>query len=425
MRTGANLSIVFLLAVAGAAAGQVAQPLSLATAQSVSAAQVTATGRLQAVNMARLSPRIAGRLMALGTDAGGHPLDAGMLVAKGQVLFRLDETTFANNVAEAQAALDSATAALEDLKAKTRDERLEQLRQAVAELDLKIADKGKDVARYKQLVEVDKTLPEKRLEDVQLELGTLQSQRKAAQARLAESENGPTRTEIAVAEARVAEKRAALKKDQDDLRDTVVAAPFDGLITRRFKSPGDYLAATPPTDVMEVLSLDELEVEFRLPEAYYGRIVEGQTAVKLTSPLLGSSLEAKVTRIIREIDPAKGTFACRTAVTAAQRARLMPGAFVTAQIQLAPEAGDVVIPQRAVVSEGGRTVVFVAEGGQMKRREIEVGDKLTEGVLIKSGVRDGEQVIVGPAELLKDGSPLPASLIAAAPATSPKKALQP
>jgi len=91
------------------------------------------------------------------------------------------------------------------LQAKTRAERLEQLRQAMAELDLQIANQEKDVARYKQLVEVDKTLPEKRLEDVALELARTKTQRKAAQARLDEAENGATKTEIAMAVARVKE----------------------------------------------------------------------------------------------------------------------------------------------------------------------------------------------------------------------------
>ena len=65
MRCAANLSIVVLLTLAGTATGQVAQPLSLSAAQSISATQVTATGRLQAVISARLSPRISGRLMEL------------------------------------------------------------------------------------------------------------------------------------------------------------------------------------------------------------------------------------------------------------------------------------------------------------------------------------------------------------------------
>ena len=418
MRCATIIPVLAVLCVAASVRAQAGQPLTLVTAQSVTANAVTATGRLQPVITARISPRIAGQMVELGTDAQGHRLDAGLLVTKGQVLFRIEDTTFSNHVAAAEAALVSARAGLENLQAKTREERLEQLRQAVAELDLQIANQEKDVERYTRLVEVDKTLPEKRLEDAELEVAKSKTQRKAAQARLEEAENGATKTEIAVAEARVKEAEVSVKIAQDDLRDTVIHAPFDGMITRRFKSPGDYLVSMPPTEVMEVVSLEELEVEFRLPEAYYGRIEEGKTAVKLTSGLLQSTLDAKVTRIIREIDPAKGTFACRTAVTAAQRAGLMPGAFVTAQIQLAQGVGDVVVPQRAVVTEGGKSAVYVAVDGKMKRTEVEVGDRLTEGVLIKSGVKDGERVLVGPAELLKDGNVLPGYLVPGAPMTA-------
>jgi HlyD family secretion protein len=411
MTSRVTFSILALLCLSGAAAAQVGQPLSLATAQSVTPASVTATGRLQTVISARVSPRVSGQLAELGTDNQGRRLDAGMLVTKSQVLFKLDDTTYSNHLAAAQAALASATAGLEFLKDKTRPEVLEQLRQAVAELDLRVGNQQKDFERYQRLVQVDKTLPEKRLEDAALELDRFKSQRKAAAARLEEAENGATRTAIAVVEARVNEAQVAVKAAQDDVRDTVVLAPFDGMITRRMKSPGDYIAATPPTEVMEIVSLRELEVEFRLPEMYLGRIEEGKTPVKLTSAALQTTLDTTVTRIIREIDPVQGTFACRTAVTADQRGALTPGAFVTAQIRLGKNAADVVVPQRAVVRDGTAAAVFVAADGKMKRVLVEVGDRLTEGVLIKAGLQGGEKVLVGPAELLKDGDRLPEYLV--------------
>jgi HlyD family secretion protein len=402
--------VLAVLCLAASARAQVGQPLSLVTAQGVTANSVTATGRLQPVVSARLSPRVSGQLVELGTDAQGRRLDAGMTVTKTQVLFRLDDTTFANHLAAAQAGLASATAALDNLKAKTRPEQLEQLRQAVAEMDLRIANQQKDVDRYQQLVNVDKTLPEKRLEDVVLTLNTMKAQRKAAQARLEQAENGATVTEIAMAEARVKEAQVAVKSAQDDLRDTVVRAPFDGIITRRMKSPGDYISSAPPTEVLEVVSLQELEVEFRLPEAYLGRIEEGKTAVVLSSSILQSTVTTAVTRIIREIDPLKGTFACRSAVTAEQRGGLLPGAFVTAEITLGRQGGEVIVPQRAVVTEGGKAAVFVAADGKMKKTPVETGDKLTEGILIKTGLKAGDRVVVGPAEMLKDGAVLPAYL---------------
>jgi HlyD family secretion protein len=411
MKRATILPVLAVLCLAASVRAQVGQPLTLVAAQSVTASTVTATGRLQPVISARLSPRVSGQMLELGADSQGRPLDAGMMVTKGQVLFKIDDTTFGNHLAAAQAALESATAALDNLKAKTRPEVLEQLRQAIAELDVRMANQAKDVERYKRLVEVDKTLPEKRLEDVVVEMDRMKAQRKAAQARLEEAENGPTKTEVAVAEARVKEAQVAVKAAQDDLRDTVVRAPFDGLITRRMKSPGDYLASAPPTEVMEIVSLQELEVEFRLPEMYLGRIAEGKTAVTLSSALLQSPVNATVTRIIREIDPAKGTFACRTVVTAEQRAGLMPGAFVTAEIGMGQGGGEVVVPQRAVVAEGGKAEVFVATEGRMKKVAVEVGDKLTEGVLVKGGLKGGEKVVVGPAEMLKDGASLPEYLV--------------
>ena len=410
--------LLAILCLSAAARAQVGQPLSLVTAQSVSANTVTATGRLQPVITARISPRVSGQLVSLGTDAQGRVLDAGMTVTKGQLLFKIDDTTFANHVAAAEAALNSATAALDNLKAKTRNERLDQLKTAISEIELRISDKQKDYDRYKRLVEVDKTLPEKRLEEVSLDLNTLKIQLKAAQSRLEEAENGATKTEIAVAEARVKEAEVAVRIAKDDLRDTVLLAPFDGMITKRMKSPGDFLASMPPTEVVEIMSLTELEVEFRLPEACFSRIEEGKTAVVLTSALLGAPVEAKVTRIIREIDPAKGTFACRTAVSAADRKGLMPGAFVTAQIALAQQGGEVIVPLRAVTPAGNGNAVFIAVNGNMKKVAVEIGDKLTEGILIKSGLKDGDRVVVGPADLLKDGGALPAYLTGEKPAAS-------
>jgi multidrug resistance efflux pump len=417
MKRRSILPVLTVLCLAASAFGQAGQPLSLVQAQSVSANTVTATGRLQPVITARISPRVSGQMVELGKDAQGGLLDAGMMVTKSQVLFRIDDTTFANHLAAAEAGLNSAKAALDLTKAKTRAELLEQLRTGISELELRIVDKEKDFERYKRLVEVDKTLPEKRLEEVTLDLNSLKIQLKAAKSKLEQAENGATKEEIAIAEARVKEAEVNVKVAKDDLRDTEVRAPFNGMITRRMKSPGDYLSSAPPTEVMEIISLEQLEVEFRLPESYFGRIAEGKTAVVLTSPLLATPVEAKVTRIIREIDPTKGTFACRTAVTTGERKGLASGAFVTAQVKLGRQDGEVVVPQRAVQAEGNGKVVFVAVGGKMKKLAVEEGDRLTEGVLIKSGLTARDQVIVGPAELLKDGQALPGYLTGEKPAS--------
>jgi multidrug efflux pump subunit AcrA (membrane-fusion protein) len=329
-----------------------------------------------------------------------------MGVKKGQVLFSIDQSTFKARVEAAQAALTSAKAALDNLVAPTRKERLDALQAAVAELDARVKDREREEARYHQLVQVDRVQPAQRLEEVQLELEQARNQLKAAQARLDEALAGPTRTEIAIADARVKEAQAMLESAQLDLRDTVVVAPFDGVITRRMKGLGDYVAGAPFIEVLELTTLEHLEADLRLPEAYLPQVVGGKTRLTLHSPLMKANQELVVTRVIPDIDPERGTFAVRVAIPAEQRSGLVPGAFVTATLSLDGRDAAVVVPQRAVISNSGKNYVMVADGGTMHLRAVEVGDRLTEGIILKSGLRPGEQVIVGPPEQLKDGAPL-------------------
>ena len=236
----------------------------------------------------------------------------------------------------------------------------------------------------------------------------LLAQHVSAEARLREAKRGPTYTELAIADAQVKQADAALKIARKDLDDTVVKAPFSGVITRRMKSPGDYITSAPPAEIIEVVSLDQLEVELRLPEAYYPMVKAGQTPIALRSTLLKSDLATTVSRVISEIDPTKGTFAVRIAVPADKG--LVPGAFITAEVSFQNAAQDVIVPIRSVVSNEGKPCVFVAENGQMSRRFVELGDRLTEGVIVRSGLVPGQKVIIGPVEALKDKAPLPADL---------------
>jgi multidrug efflux pump subunit AcrA (membrane-fusion protein) len=244
------------------------QSLSLVAAQPLRSGEVTATGRTLAQSSIRIGSRLAAHIVEWGKNEAGQLLDVGLRVKKGQKLFAVDPSTFKAKLDAAEAALGSAQAALDNLKAPTRKERVDVLRAALAELDSRIKDRERDEARYRRLVEVDHTVPVKRLEEVQLELGVLRIGRMAAQAKLDEALAGPTPTEIAVAEAKIRQEQAALATAKLDLNDTVITAPFDAAITRRWKSLGDYVAGAPFVEVLELTTVDSLEADLRLPEAY-------------------------------------------------------------------------------------------------------------------------------------------------------------
>lgn len=426
MKTMQRVVAVLVMAAAGvsalaaepAAATAPAAVVSVRTveAQAAQADAITATGRVQATSAAAISPRVSGHITALGKNAEGKALDAGMRVARGDVLFTLDTTALENTKSAAAAAVTSARAALEDLTAKPRPERVEQLTQAVKEFEVRLADKRRDEERYRRLVEEDKTAPAKRLEEVRTELAVLEAGRKAAQAQLDEAVNGPTKTQVAVAEARLKEAQAALKAAEDDLRDAVVRAPFDGLITRRDKGVGDYAATNPPTEVMNLVSLADMEAELRLPESYLGRVEAGKTTVLLRSPLMEEAAALAITRVVREIDAARGTFAVRVALGADGKG-LVPGAFVKGEIDLGG-AADVIVPARALLTEKEGISLLVARDGKAVREAVTVRDRLTEGVVVRGNVKPGEKVIIGGGKI-KDGDVLPGAAKAAATATGP------
>jgi RND family efflux transporter MFP subunit len=209
----------------------------------------------------------------------------------------------------------------------------------------------------------------------------------------------------------VEQARVAMKVAQNDLDDTVVKAPFAGLITRRFKGPGDFVSATPPTEVFELVAIDRLEAELRLPEAYLASVQAGKTPVVVRSSLLKAEVRSTVSRVIASVEKSNGTFAVRVALPA--DSGLPPGAFVTAEVRTVSPSASMLVPARALGQTDKQTWVCVAVDGKVQRRSVELGDRLTECVVLKGGVRAGEKVLVGPVEGLADGAALPAYLATA------------
>ena len=341
-------------------AGQDARPpveAELAEARPVCAAETTATGRVLPLFSARLGCRLSAQVVSWGADEAGRPLDVGMRVKAGQLLFAVESDTFRARVAAAEAALASASAQVPDLEAR-------------------LADRLTDEARYRRLVEVDKTVPLKRLEEVRLGVESLRQQIKAAKAQ-------------------VQGAQAALDSARLDLRDTEVKAPFDGTVTKRMKGLGDHLAGAPLVEVLELTTTDRLEAELRLPEAYLAQVVPGKTEVALSGTQLQAELALPVTRVVPQVDAATGTFAVRVAIPAEKAGGIVPGAFVTGRLRLQSGA-DMVVPLRAVVRDAAGAAVMVSENGKLVRRAVELGSELTEGVVVKSGLKPGEQVAANP-----------------------------
>ncbi len=310
-----------------------------------------------------LVAEVAGRVVEV---AGA--LQAGGVVAAGDVLVRIDDRDYRNALARARATRDRARSEL-DVRSKSR--------QRTASL----ADRGL-----------------------------------ASQSTLDDVINGER-----IARANLADANAALAKAELDLQRTVVRAPFDGRVRQRrvgagqFVTPGERLARLYAVDAAEVrlpLSVDDLAFldlpltyaadssdvappEVRLHAEVAGRAAAWTGRIVRTEGVL-DPVTREVVAVARVGDPFS------LAVPTAERGTpLAPGLFVRAEV-LGREVADVfVLP--AAAHRPGIGLLVVDDEGRLEFRDVEVLRRDARRVYVASGVEAGERVVASALESPIDG----------------------
>lgn len=384
--------------------------LTLVEVKALGAARIGAIGRVVPKHSARIGARVAGRIEAFGVDADGRPLDVGSRVEAGSELFHLERRALEAHTAVARAAKRRAEAALADLLAGTRKERIAAHEATLRDVDARLDEANLDLERYRRLVLEDKTAAPKRLEESETRVRVLEAERARAEATLDEARAGATPSEIALAEAAVVEAEASVRLAEVDLEDTLVRAPFSGVITARQRGVGDYLTPAPFIEVLELVSTEDLEVSARLAESLFSDVLEGATELSIETSSLDAPATLRVARKVGAIDAATGQFEIRATVPAALAPRLAPGAFVRISLQHGARHDGALVPASAVFQEDGTACVYVARDGRMKRVAVVLGERLSDGFVVRGGPLPGERVIAGPRAEIDDGRVLPPGL---------------
>ena len=318
-------------------------PLPLVAVQPVVRAdvqdRVTAVGELIATHHAEIAAEIDGRVTEL-------LLVEGQAVEQGTALLELDPAKRRLTLASARARLRQAAASVENGR-RQRDRQRELHDQRIA--------------------------PRSALDDAQTRLRLQEAQLEAAQAELG------------------VESRA--------LEEATVRAPFAGLVVERRVSLGEYVQVGQP--LVELVSLDPIEVEFRLAEIDSGQVRLGQPVEVGVAPYPNQKFSAYVTVIAPTIDPQSRTLRVKAALDNAE-GLLRPGLFARADLGLTLHEKVVLVPAAAVLQRVDGSVVFVvSEDDRAERRLVEVARFRENFVQVDSGVEEGERILVrGHADLL-------------------------
>jgi RND family efflux transporter MFP subunit len=194
--------------------------------------------------------------------------------------------------------------------------------------------------------------------------------------------------------------RARVTVAQKALADTVVRAPFEGVVGERFVSVGDYV--TRGTKVASIMRIDPLRVELTVPEQYVSVVAAGRAVTFEVDAYPGETFTGQV-RYVSPSVKAETRALMIEAVVPNGSSRLKPGFFATARIEQASKLPGILVPATAVRTVAGTARVFVINGDRAEERVVMTGQVVGDQVEISSGLKPGERVAAGGIDKLADG----------------------
>jgi membrane fusion protein (multidrug efflux system) len=204
------------------------------------------------------------------------------------------------------------------------------------------------------------------------------------------------RTSLARARAKLAEDEARLAKSE-------MRAAFAGVAGLRQVSEGAYVAAG--TDIARLEKIDQLKLDFRLPEAFLARVRAGQTVRIAVDAYPEAGFGGAIYAIEPAVDEQTRTVLARARV-ANPELKLRPGMFARVIVGLGVREKAVWVPEAAIVPRGQESFVYRVAGGKAELAKVRTGLRRPGEVEIVSGVAAGELVITEGVQKVGPGSPV-------------------
>jgi RND family efflux transporter MFP subunit len=207
------------------------------------------------------------------------------------------------------------------------------------------------------------------------------------------------------AEASVEQADAQVRLLEQNLRDHVLRAPFDGVVTARLKNVGDFLAMMPPTPVATIVATDAIEVRLSVPEGLVDSVRPGAVLHGRAIPG-GAPFDARVTSVGAVVDPSTRAVEVLGDVRAQKAGgALRPGGLAEVDVGGGAAGQGPFLPSQAVTRDGEKRFVWVIEGGgTARRREVEAEPVTAEWVRVRAGVGAADAVVFEGAAGLTEGA---------------------
>ena len=338
-------------------------PAKVLGAGTAPAAVLNATGYVTARRQATVSSKVTGKIVEVFVEEG-------MRVKAGQELARLDAAYASRALSLSQAEAAAAASQLEETRVRIREAQLDYdraARLAASEISSKA-----DVDRARAQLDATKA-------------------RLAAQA------------------DQLATARQQIELQRQNVEDTIIRAPFDGIVVSKDAQPGEMISPVSAgggftrTGVCTIVDMESLEIEVDVNEAYINRVSPNQRVEAILDAYPDWRIPAHVITAVPTADRQKATVKVRIAFDQRDQ-RILPDmgvkvSFITSEPAAAAAQTIVAVPKAAVRRDGETDIVFVVKDGKAERRAVKVLAAEGDTARLASGVADGEQVVIEGAEL--------------------------
>jgi len=323
---------------------------------------VEVTGRLQPANRALLRFEASGQLEQRLVEPGQN-------VDAETVLLSLDDADARDSLAEAQARLDMEKAAVK------RDRRL-----------LDIA--AKDLVLQQQEV--------KRLQQLRSNSLVSISQGDQSKQKLLQLQSNQAQLQYSVdtAQARLKSARAAQTRALRNLKRTTLSAPFAGTINVVNIEVGDYV--TPNAVAVELVDLENIDLYVEVTGATAAAVSLQQQVRVMVG---GDTYSGKIIALRSDPDPVTFTHAIRIRL---ESKKLLSGSLGKVNLPLKIERSVIAVPVSSLLQEEGKSYVFVISNAQLERREVQLGLRDKDRIIVVSGLQQGEQIVARDIATLTD-----------------------
>jgi RND family efflux transporter MFP subunit len=338
---------------------------------------IRATGSLTADEQADVAAETPGRVI-------GTPIERGTQVKAGQELIRLSPTENDAQVREAEANAAQIEARLGLAAQSTFD--------VNAVPEVQNANAAYKLAQS-EFARIQSLLDQRVVSQSEFDQRSTQMEAMRQQVEVAKNTAAQQYQALQGARARITLARKTLA-------DTVVRAPFSGVVAQRLVSVGDYV--TKGMKVAVVVRVDPLRVELTVPEQFVSAMGTGQPVSFQVDAYPNRTFEGKVRFVSPSLETAQRALTVE-AIVPNPGGELKPGLFASALIEQPTKTPGVLVPLASVQTTAGTSRVFVVNGDRVEERLVTVGQAVDQLVEITRGLKSGEKVATTNVPQLIDG----------------------